>query len=130
MRATAPAPPNSAWAIFINGQLKSYTYLTAPVYSVTLTSAGLRLVPGDDPSAVTKLRYDQNNAQFYAAAGAWTTTFEYKKNDHEYERGMAPSGKWIEIKNLPASPAFPAKLSPDGQIEKGPAFQVILTTPH
>jgi hypothetical protein len=124
---TVPAPPNAAWAIFING--KSYTYLTGPVYSVTLTSAGLRLVPGDDRSAVTKLRYDQKIAQFYAAAGAWTTAFEYKKNDHEYGYLVAPSGKWIEIKNLFTSPAFPGKLLPDGQIEKGPSFQVIPTTP-
>jgi tetratricopeptide (TPR) repeat protein len=132
--ATVPAPATSAWAIFIDGQLKSYTYLTAPFYSVTLTSSGLRLAPGDDQSAVAKLRYDQKNAQFYAVAGVWTTTFEYKKNDHEYEYGVAPPGKWIEIKKeraSPASPAFPAKLSPDGQkiIEKGPAFQVILTVP-
>jgi tetratricopeptide (TPR) repeat protein len=129
--ATVPAPPTSAWAIFIDGQLKSYTYLTAPVYSVALTSVDLRLVPGDDQSAVAKLRYDQKNAQFYAVAGAWTMTFEYKKNDHEYGYGFAPSGKWLEINNLAPSPAFPAKLSPDGQkiIEKGPAFQVILTAP-
>ena len=130
--ATLPAPPTSAWAIFIDGQLKSYTYLTEPAYSVSLTSAGLILASGDDRSAVVKLRYDQKTAQFYAVPGAWTTTFEYKKNDHEYEYGFAPSGKWIEISNLPASPAFPVKLSPDGQkiVEKGPAFQVILTAPN
>jgi hypothetical protein len=86
------------------------------------------LVPGDDRSAVAKLRYDQKNAQFYGVPGAWTMTFHYKKNDHEYAYGPSPSGKW---RNLPGFPAFPAKLSRDGQkiIEKGPAFQVILTAP-
>jgi hypothetical protein len=127
--ATVPTPPASAWAIFIDGQLKSYTYLTEPAYSVSLTSAGLRLAPGDDRSAVAKLRYDQKNAQFYAVPGPWSTTFEYKKNDHEYEYGFVTSGKWIDIKNnLPASPAFLVTRSQDGQkiVEKGPAFQVIL----
>ena len=38
-----PTPPPAAWAIFINGSTRTYTYLTEKTYSLVLTSRDLRV---------------------------------------------------------------------------------------
>lgn len=120
-------PPPSSWAIFINGSTRSYSYLTDKFYSVVLTSNELRLEPGDNPSAIVRVRNQQQPEQL-SAGGEWSVVVEYKKSDYDYLRLPVAPGKWVPIENLPTSLA---KLSADRRqiLEEGPAFQIVTITP-
>jgi tetratricopeptide (TPR) repeat protein len=119
----APAPPPSAWAIFIDGSTRTYSYLTEKAYSVVLTSAELRIQAGENASAVLRLR-DQQKPELLNANGEWSVVFEYKKNDYEYGWNLAQHGKWTPIDSLPARLV---KLSADGRqiLQEGPSFQIV-----
>jgi tetratricopeptide (TPR) repeat protein len=118
-----PTPPPAAWAIFINGSTRTYTYLTEKTYSLVLTSRDLRVESGENAAAILSLQAGQN-PQLRYAKGEWSVVFEYKKNDHEYGDSLVPAAKWVLIDNLPAR--F-VKLSADRRqiVEEGPAFQIV-----
>ena len=123
-----PTPPPAAWAIFINGSTRTYTYLTEKTYSLALTSRDLRVEPGENVAAILSLHGGQNPQLRYANS-EWSVVFEYKKNDHEYGVGLVPAAKWVLIDNLPAR--F-VKLSADRRqiVEEGPAFQIVTIAPE
>ena len=123
-----PTLPSAAWAIFINGSTRTYTYLTEKTYSLALTSRGLRVEPGENVAAILSLHGGQNPQLRYANS-EWSVVFEYKKNDHEYGVGLVPAAKWVLIDNLPAR--F-VKLSADRRqiVEEGPAFQIVTIAPE
>ena len=123
-----PTPPPAAWAIFINGSTRTYTYLTEKTYSLALTSRDLRVEPGENVAAILSLHGGQNPQLRYANS-EWSVVFEYKKNDHEYGVGLVPAAKWVLIDNLPAR--F-VKLSADRRqiVEEGPAFQIVAIAPE
>lgn len=123
----APTPPPGAWAIFINGSTRTYTYLTEKTYSVVLTSRDLRVEPGENAAAILALHGGQN-PQLRYAKGEWSVVFEYKKDDYEYGGSLVPAAKWVPIDNLPAR--F-VELSADRKqiVEEGPAFQIVKIAP-
>jgi hypothetical protein len=122
-----PAPPPSAWAIFINGSARSYYYLTGKAYSVVFASAELHIEQGENPAAILRLR-DQQNQELFSANSEWSVLFESKKSDYEYGEILTPPGKWVPIDNLPARLV---KLSADRKkvLEEGPAFQIVKIAP-
>jgi tetratricopeptide (TPR) repeat protein len=123
-----PTPPPAAWAIFINGSTRTYTYLTEKSYSLVLTSRDLRVEPGENAAAILSLHGGQD-PQLQYANGEWSVVFEYKEDYHEYGDSLVPATKWVLIHDLPTRfGAFVfVKLSADrGQIvEEGPAFQIV-----
>jgi tetratricopeptide (TPR) repeat protein len=123
----APQPPPNAWAIFINGSTRTYTYLTEQSYSVVLTSNELRLEPGENPSAIVRVR-NQQQPELFSAGGEWSLVVEKKTSDYDYSRSAVAPGKWTPIQNLPTSLA---KLSADRKqiLEGGPAFQIVTFAP-
>jgi tetratricopeptide (TPR) repeat protein len=127
-RKTRSSVPLLSWAIFIDGSAKSYFYLTEPVYSVELTSTGLRIEAGDTKSALLKIRHRQQKPELFLAVDEWTVVVAAKQNDYNYQQWPLPKRRWSDLGNLPAKLV---KLSTDGRniLQKGPAFQVVTMTP-
>ena len=100
-----PTPPPAAWAIFINGSTRTYTYLTEKTYSLVLTSRDLRVEPGENAAAILSLHGGQI-PQLQYANGEWSVIVEYKKNYHEYDADLVPAAKWVLIDNLPPTRSF------------------------
>ena len=126
-----PTPPPAAWAIFINGSTRTYTYLTEKTYSLVLTSRDLRVEPGENAAAILSLHGGQI-PQLQYANGEWSVIVEYKKNYHEYDADLVPAAKWVLIDNLPPTRSFRfLKLSEDRRqiVEEGPAFQIVKIAP-
>jgi hypothetical protein len=120
-------PPPNAWAIFINGTARTYAYLTEPSYSVLLRADGLRIEPGENPSAVARVRNHQK-PELFSAGGEWFLAVEFKRNDYDYTWNLVQPDKWTPLESLPASPI---KLSADRKqiLERGPAFQIVTLGP-
>jgi tetratricopeptide (TPR) repeat protein len=127
-RETLPSVPPSTWAIFVDGSAKTYFYLTEPVYSIGLTSTGLRIEKGDTDSAPLKIRQHKQKPELFAASHEWTVVVVAKQNDYNYGQRPLPKRQWSELNDLPARLA---KLSADGKkiLEEGPAFQLVTITP-
>ena len=104
-KPAAPTMPPSTWAIFIDGNAKSYTYLTSPNYSISLTLVGLKLEEGTITSSTIRLRHDQQKQELFILPSEWDVLFE--SND-----------------NLPTRLV---RLSADRKqiLEEGPAFQIV-----
>ena len=122
------APP-SAWAILIDGSAKKYSYLTEPIYSLSIVSGGLKIEAGETPGAVVKLRRKDENVEFFNVPGPWSAVFEQKSGDYEYPLRLGPSGKWIDIN--PGAPCELVKLSADKRqiVADGPLFQIVTLAP-
>jgi hypothetical protein len=74
-RPTPLSPPPSTWAIFIDGSTRSYVYLTEPIYSVQLTSDGLRIEKGETRSALLKIRRGQQKYfSLPPPSGRWSSS--------------------------------------------------------
>jgi hypothetical protein len=127
-RETLPSVPPSTWAIFVDGSAKSYFYLTEPVYSVGLTSTGLRIEKGDTDHALLKIRHRQQKPELFAAVDEWSVVVITKQNDYNYQQSPLPKRQWSDLDDLPARLV---KLSSDGRkiLQQGPAFQVVTMTP-
>jgi tetratricopeptide (TPR) repeat protein len=123
-----PTPPPAAWAIFINGSTRTYTYLTEKTYSLVLTSRDLRVEPGENAAAILSLHGGQD-PQLQYANGEWSLVFEYKEDYREYGDSLVPAAKWVLIHDLPArfGRFVFVKLSADRRqiVEEGPAFQIV-----
>jgi tetratricopeptide (TPR) repeat protein len=121
--------PQSSWAIFIDGSSKNYAYLTEPIYSLSLTSVGIQIQAGDVGSALIKIRRIGQNAELFDSSNEWSVRVVSKEGDYSYREGYLPTGRWIELHDLPACLA---KLSPDRKhiLQKGPAFQIVTITAY
>ena len=120
-----PSIPQQAWAIFIDGSSKSYSYLTQPVYSLSLTSGGIQIQASDIGSAPIKVRRTGKNVELLDASSEWSVIVIVKKDDYNYAKYPLPTGQWTdELHDLPASLA---KLSADQKhvLQEGPAFQIV-----
>jgi len=126
-RPTPPSPPPSTWAIFIDGSTRSYVYLTEPIYSVRLTSDGLRIEQGETRSALLKIRRSQHKSELFVAATEWSVVVVAKAGDYDYNKWYLPTGRWTGYDDLPARLVKP---STDRKeiLEQGPAFQIVSMT--
>ena len=123
-RIASPIPMGT-WAIFIDGSTRSYSYLTEPLYSVELTSAGLLHVDkGDVHSALLKIRRDGQKSELFDSADEWPVFVVFKKDDYTYEPEYLPTRQWTEFYNLPSRLV---KMSADRKkvLQQGPAFQIV-----
>jgi tetratricopeptide (TPR) repeat protein len=123
-----PSKPSSAWAIFIDGSTRSYSYLTESVYSVGLTPAGqLRIESGDSASALLMIRHGPQKSELFDASIEWSVVVVFKENDYDYTQRILSGGQWSDFYDLPASLV---KLSSDRKkiLQQGPAFQIVTLT--
>jgi tetratricopeptide (TPR) repeat protein len=120
-----PTVPSGSWAVFIDGQDRSYSYLTRPEHSLSIENGHLNLHIGTSDSDVFRLRVSDRQYQMYLSASPWRVFTIPKKNDYEYGTYAPDSGEWFEWVDLPFT--F-VQLTPDQKnIEvRGPAFQVVL----
>ena len=120
-----PSVPPSAWAIYVDGSTRSYSYLTEPVYSVILTpSGGLRIESGDIGSAAMMVRHGSQGSELFDAGDDWSVVVVSKENDYQYIPRILPRRQWIDVSGLPANLD---KLSSDHKkiLQQGPAFQIV-----
>ncbi len=125
VKSTHPPPLTSVWGIFINGKERSYQYLTAPEYSLTIEGGKFSIEQNVPHTALLKLRHVNKKVEIYEVEDEWSLIFTQKESDYEYKAYSLPPGKWIDAIDLPSTYA---KLSPnDGKVlEKGPSFQLII----
>lgn len=89
----------------------------------------LRIVEGGGEPSLLKLRRVDNKDEMFDARDQWTLFYSVKADDYKYGSYPVPTGKWVELIDLPS--VF-ARLSEDGMtiIENGPAFQIIRMAPR
>ena len=125
-RPTPLSPPPSTWAIFIDGSTRSYVYLTEPIYSVQLTSDGLRIEKGETRSALLKIRRGQQKSELFVAAAEWSVVVVAMEDDYNYRKWYLPMGRWTGYDDLPARLVKPSDR--EEILEQGPAFQIVSMT--
>jgi tetratricopeptide (TPR) repeat protein len=120
--------PKNAWAVFIDGDSKSYHYMTDSEYFLTIENNKLSFRAGSSGSAQLRLRRGQDKPEMFGANGEWKVIFTVKETDYEYKTYIVPTGKWAEALDVPLS--F-VKLSQDEKniAVEGPVFQVVLFSP-
>jgi hypothetical protein len=120
--------PKDAWAAFINGESKGYSYLTGPEYYLDIEDQKLRFRPGFSRSALLRLRRVQDKPQMLVADSEWKLVFTLKETDYEYKTYIAKAAEWDDALDVPVS--F-VKLSSDEKsiALEGPAFQIVFFNP-
>ncbi len=138
---TKPEPPNvpsNPWAIFIDGTSKRASYLTETLYSVMVTSSGLTVQKGGDPSAVLKIPRPENNKapEVISADDRWAVCVQGKVGDYKFPQAyLKPDqmnylfdypARLVEKKKSTGSERAVKKPSGEKQIEcEGPSFQIV-----
>jgi hypothetical protein len=113
-------PPSGTWAIFINGTSRSYSYLTAPEYSLEMRGWELVLLPGATEKAVMRLRLLLGKAEMLPMRNGWHFRTTLKHSDYEYGDYVLNTGRWIELIDVPLE-----CFSPELESAEPPAFQIV-----
>lgn len=120
----SPVPPE-AWAIFINGDLKSYTYLTSSDYSLVMKGGKVILEDGASHVPLLRLRHSREKREMLDVKDDWSLVVTEKVDDYQYKPGVLLSERWVDLLDQPLTYY---RLSADRSlIEEGPSFQLILT---
>lgn len=66
-----PQVPAAAWALFVDGQTRTYSYLAAPEYDLAIDSGRLLLQTAPSGKSVFKVRKIDGQYQMFLVGGVW-----------------------------------------------------------
>jgi pSer/pThr/pTyr-binding forkhead associated (FHA) protein len=116
-------PKPEGWAVFINGDDKTYQFLSEPEYFLSRKGRGLVLQPGFSQSALLRLR-NQVNKQVYIVENEWKVRVMIINPDGRYQDYFLRENQWIDAIGAPSTYV---RLTSDKKLaEEGPSFQIIL----
>jgi pSer/pThr/pTyr-binding forkhead associated (FHA) protein len=133
-----PTVPSNAWAIFIDGKSRTYSYLTDSLYSLVETPDGLTAKEGDAPSALVKLRHQDNKPpEAIGIDSRWAICVKGKMDDYRYGQHVLNPNEMKSLFNVPArlidkkkstgsERAANKPASPEQTNCEGPPFQIVL----
>jgi len=119
-----PILPANPWGIFIDGQSRTYTYLTASEYGLKISGKIIIIESGSHMNAQMKLRWQDQKIEMFETGDEWLALFQVKETDYEYKAYTLAEEEWFEAIPMPLSYV---QLSPDRSaiLVDGPSFQVI-----
>jgi hypothetical protein len=113
----------TAWAIFIDGSSRKYSYLTDSTYSIVMTSSGFVVEKENSPTALLNVRKADNKFPEISVDGRWSVCVKGKMTDY------ALGQKYLTMDNFRHVFYFPAhlvlKTSDQKQPCDGPPFQIV-----
>jgi uncharacterized caspase-like protein len=117
--------PSNAWGMLIDGQSRSYLYLTGAGYSLSLRNGKIALAPGISDTAMLKLRRLNARTEMLISINEWRIIATERNKESDYTQYIMGQGTWTPLLD---SPLLFAKLSSDQKkiMVEGPAFQIVL----